>query len=67
MTFRERLFLKLSAAVNVIFFRGKWPESLSARAYREGLTNEKWANRMRIIDRILGAGHCQRVYLLNAK
>jgi len=55
MTGLEKLWVWFSQTLNALA-GGAPDETFSARAHREG---SKWAPR---IDRVLGAGHCERVY-----
>jgi hypothetical protein len=55
-----KLFLLLSASLNVVFFGGDPDESLSARAWRQ--RGQGWDGARARIDRWLGEGHCQRVF-----
>jgi len=55
MTGLEKLWVWFSQTLNALS-GGAPDETFSARAHRE---DGKWARR---IDRVLGAGHCERVY-----
>lgn len=57
---RAKLFFLASALVNVVFFQGDPDESLSARAWREGLRGSDDTRRR--IDRWFGPGHCEAAH-----
>lgn len=53
-----------SAGLNVIFFNGSPDETISGRAYRQGVLqgNARWARARRIIDRLFwfDPDHCRK-------
>lgn len=53
-----------SRTINAVFFGGSMYQTLSARAYIEGRTSEKWARRARRIDRLFfwAPRHCERAW-----
>ncbi len=63
LTLREKFCLLVSQAVNALFYDGDPSETLSGRAWRLHDESEKWGDRVLLIDRVFGAGHCERVFL----
>lgn len=55
----------LSRIVNCVVFRGDIHQSLSARAYIDGLVDPVWAQRAEMIDRLIfwEADHCEVSWL----
>lgn len=56
-----------SQALNVLAFNGSPDETICGRAYREGTLggDPVWERRRRILDRVIGAGHCGRSHELD--
>lgn len=57
MVMRKRIWHLLSQTVNAVLLGGDPDETLCARAYRQ-----EWARTVAFLDKLLGQGHCNRVW-----
>jgi hypothetical protein len=63
--FAEMLIAAGSRVINAAVFGGSTHQTTSARAFIDGLTDDKWAKRQRTIDRVFffQPDHCERAWL----